>query len=275
MSTPWYVVKYMPDLYRREPRNVGVVLLDDDGGLARFYGQDPETGEVIPNWAAQLVPETRTYQQWVHYFVHHVGRGSWSRVLETLQRRRSFDNFYVEEGGSYEREYDDPQSAIEDLFRSLVTDAPMPAQGASSPELRSLVKRVFELAHVDKRVEKDPEYEVAVDGPRHQTHAKIRFDYRFVNGKTTLMERVPLSLEATRTNSEKVDALLYRIERVIANSDVEDFVAFYHVPDRATEEQERALEPTIRRLEAYADALDVGDVSFAARNLRQRLGVGK
>ena len=32
-------------------------------------------------------------------------------------------------------------------------------------------------------------------------------------------------------------------------------------------------EPAIRRLETYADALDVGDVSFAARNLRERLGI--
>lgn len=271
MSTPWYVVKYMPDLYRREPRNVGVVLLGDGGGLVRFFGQDPDTGEVNTNWASQMVPETRAYQQWIHYFSHHVGHGSWQRVLETLSRR-PFDNFYVEEGGSYEREYEDPHSAIEDLFRSLVADTPIPPQGAApTRELRGLVKEVFKLARVEP--EKRPEYEVAIQGPRHRTRTKVRFDYRYVNGKTTVMERVPLSLEGGQTNSERVDALLYRIDRVLENNDVDDFIAFYHVPERATEKQEQALEPSIRRLEAYADALEVGDVTFAASNLRQHLGM--
>ena len=272
MSTPWYVVKYMPDLYRREPRNVGVVLLDDAGGLVRFFGQDPDTGEVNTSHASVMVPETRAYRQWVHYFSHHAGQGTWPRVLESLQRR-SFDNFYIEEGGRFERDYDDPHAALEDLFRSLVADVSVPARDTTRvKELRGLVKRVFELAHLEDRIERQPEYDLEIEGPRSRTRTKVRFDYRFVNGATTLMERMPLTLNAPQLNSERVDALLYRIEQVLKGGADEKFIAFYHVPERATEAEQSTLEPHIRHLETHADALEVGDVSFAARNLRQRLG---
>jgi hypothetical protein len=274
MSAPWFVVKYIPDLYRREPRNVGVVLLtEEQRGLVRFIGQDPDSGEVNPNWAADVVPETRTYRQWVNYFSYHATGGSWGKALESLSRRQ-FDNFYVEEGGAYERDFDDPNSVLEELFRSLVSDTPLPAQdSAPAKQLRTLVKQVFKAAHIENRVETQPSYELEVQGRRSRALTTVRFDYRYVDEATTLMERVPLSLRRPQENSETVDALLYRIEQVLKTGEAENFIAFYHLPEQATEEQQQILQPHIRHLETYADALEVGDVTFAATNLRQRLSL--
>ncbi|MGJ6968791.1 hypothetical protein ACSDR0_43505 [Streptosporangium sp. G11] len=273
MSSPWFVVKYMPDLYRREPRNVGVVFLDRGAGWARFYGQDSASGDLNDQLACQLVPEIRTYRAWVHYFMHHATEGSWQTVLDSLSRRRAFDNFYVEEGGTYEREFDDPRSVLEDLFQSLVGDKPRPLVQATSRDLKSLVKEVFKVAEIEKKVERSPAFPVEVSGTRKHAQTTVQFDYRYTNGATTIMERVPLSMSKRQANVQTVNELLYRIENVIRQHDVDRFVAMYHVPDSAPEEAREFIEPQLKLLETYSDLLDVGDVPEAASNLRQRLSM--
>ncbi|MBB3726176.1 hypothetical protein [Nonomuraea dietziae] len=70
------------------------------------------------------------------------------------------------------------------------------------------------------------------------THARttVKFDYRYVCGTTTLMERVPLSRRRPETNSETADALPCRIEQVLKTGETENFIAFCRVPEQATEE---------------------------------------
>ncbi|WP_326825839.1 hypothetical protein [Streptosporangium sp. NBC_01756] len=263
----------MPDLYRREPRNVGVVLLDQGRGCARFFGQDAASGTLNGRLASQLVPETRAYEAWVHYFMHHAANGSWQKVMDSLSRRQTFDNFYVEEGGTYECDFDDPYAVLEELFQSLVGEStPTPKQPLPR-DLKSLVKQVFKAAHIEDKVKNKPTFPVDVSGPRSHAQTTIQFDYLYANGAMTIMERVPLSMDRRQSNVETVNEILYRIDHVLDQHDVDRFVALYHVPNSAPEEAREFLEPQLKLLEAYSDVLDVGDVPEAANNLRQRLSM--
>jgi hypothetical protein len=112
MATHWYLIQYIPDLYRREARNVGLALMHEGRGYARFLGQ--RSGEPCPTSAA------RTYEAWVNYLTHHLEAGTWQPALDTLSRRRSLDNFRVEHGGAWLGVVEDPQDLLDELFDQLV-----------------------------------------------------------------------------------------------------------------------------------------------------------
>jgi len=115
MDTPRFLVaKYFPDLFRKEPRNIGVVLWSPEITLARFVGERPDTpGKVdeqeIPSFAASH----EAYKQWVRYWQREiakpvirpatggplVGRTS-AGYLEAL-RQTGPGNFLLCDGGTF------------------------------------------------------------------------------------------------------------------------------------------------------------------------------
>lgn len=275
MSAPWFVVKYVPDLYRREPRNVGVVLLDGDRGLARFLGQDPLSDEVDADRVRSVVPETRTYRSWVEYFLYHVHAGTWSRVRESLSRR-AMDNFYVEEGGSWQLDNDDPHRLLGELYDSLVAEPPAPLQRSATPHLAALVNQVFIAAGVASRIESRPAFEIDVTGLRGRVHSKVRFDYLYANGHVTVMERMRLAPERPGDNLQSIDSFLYRAEHVTAaHPHINSYIALYQVTGAAPGEGHEEVDRELRLLEAYADTVDVSDIPTAAQELRGTLAGGQ
>ncbi|WP_204019129.1 hypothetical protein [Sphaerimonospora thailandensis] len=267
----------MPDLHRREPRNVGVVLLHEQSGYARFLGQDPLSGELNPSLAAHVVQQPMSYQAWVKYFLYHANRGSWSRVQETLARR-PLDSFYIEEGGVYELDYDGPREALEQLFRSLVdvrTAELSQFQGAGEhmrKDVKVLVDQVFVKAEIDREIIREPDFLIRVRGSRRTAETKVNFNYKYVNGSIALMERVPLSARNRDGNLRKINDLLYRIEHVLESYEVQRFIALYRVSGVDPILAQEAVDRELTLLETYADVLDVSDIPTAASNLRVQLG---
>jgi len=61
MKARWLVAKYMPDLRRREPDNVGVILLMDGRAHLRFLGQrDGRVDGRSVRWAGSV----KNYKAW-------------------------------------------------------------------------------------------------------------------------------------------------------------------------------------------------------------------
>jgi hypothetical protein len=96
MRTEWVVAKYMPDLRRREPRNIGVVLRHGDQVLARVVGEKADgriDGRILRGWG---VISAENYRAWVAYWRHALL--TTSDVRELLQPRADQD-FVLERGG--------------------------------------------------------------------------------------------------------------------------------------------------------------------------------
>lgn len=65
----------MPDLRRREPRNVGVVVTDGDRVLSRFLGED-ESGALLPlNRVSGPFESKKTYRSWWNHWQRTIDRG--------------------------------------------------------------------------------------------------------------------------------------------------------------------------------------------------------
>lgn len=271
MSTPWFVVKYVPDLYRREPRNVGIVLLHEGVGHVRFLGQDPLTGDLDVTRVQQVVPETRSYQAWIHYFTHHAELGTWPQVERSLSRR-SFDNFLIEEGGSWELDFESPQTLLAELYRTMVERKGEAADATTITRTSSLVRKVFEAAHIVDKIDSQPKFEVEIRGARGSARTEIGFDYQYTNGSVTLMERMPLGAQSPRENMKRVTDLLYRIERLTdAPVPINRFIALYHVSGAEDREPQEVAARELSILETSVDVLDVTNIPEAANDLRRRL----
>ncbi len=69
-TTPLYLLaKYIPDLDRFEPRNVGVIVWSPDGVEARFVAEKPDQpGDVDGRSVPGFVTSLGAYKQWIGYW---------------------------------------------------------------------------------------------------------------------------------------------------------------------------------------------------------------
>jgi hypothetical protein len=117
-ATRYFIVQHVANLFRREPRNVGVIVELRGQRYARFYG------EVLPGQLdLRTLPEIAypdVYRQWIDY---------WRRLLRTssdLERDLTEANgahYNVVVGGEVSETGNDPLAVVCDyLYCLLVTE---------------------------------------------------------------------------------------------------------------------------------------------------------
>ena len=111
-GTKYLLAKYIPDLRRQEPRNIGIIVWSPEGLEARFLGEKNEEMETIDGRSVPpFVTSLNAYKQWVHYWraeiekpeIKPVSGGDsvskdlpeFTEVLKTANR----GNFVLEDGG--------------------------------------------------------------------------------------------------------------------------------------------------------------------------------
>jgi len=68
-TTKYLLAKYIPDLHRFEPRNIGVIVWSPLGIEARFLAEYPNRpGEVDGRSIPGFVTSASAYKQWVRYW---------------------------------------------------------------------------------------------------------------------------------------------------------------------------------------------------------------
>ena len=184
MTASWYVCKYVPDLMRDEPRNLGVIVHDSAGELRfRFVGERTD-GVVDGRRAQHWVNSVETYKLWVKH---------WKKlacVEGTLKvdPRRLDDNYFVSPRMASLMEVD-ANLPIDDvanqLFASLVS---------GHEELVETLKDQVEVAFKRLNVFDDVEVDTkVVIGPDNALDT-LSFDYRYrTESAVALMERVNLA----------------------------------------------------------------------------------
>jgi hypothetical protein len=248
MKTPRYLIaKYIPDLGRMEPRNVGVIVWSPDGVEARFLAERADRpGEVDGRSIPAFVTSPPAYQQWVSFWRAELarpaieplrGRDKVSRgspgFLDALQSSGR-GNFVLAEGGFLL----DPVAAEElprladRLFAALV-------EAAGPEELPRLADRLFAVL-VEAAGPEDPrdpsldelcerliaEAGLAEDAnfrTRHEvvcpvapgTEERFEFSYAYQDGSLRrLYQRVPLPREKAPLRKSVHDAA-WMFEKVI------------------------------------------------------------
>jgi NUMOD4 motif-containing protein/HNH endonuclease len=122
MSAHWFVVKHVPDLIRREPKNIGVILYSEDASqpLSRFLGETDGgeiDGRTVPQFGNHFV-----YKAWVRQWRELSSHGPDALAHEVMRGRGPGASFYIEDGGHELVGHDarPPDEMLDDLFSMLV-----------------------------------------------------------------------------------------------------------------------------------------------------------
>jgi hypothetical protein len=254
MTTRWLLAKYMGDMRRREPVNIGVIVISEHGTLARFIAEK-EDGS-IDGRSARPMNSPVVYRQWVRHWRQLLERQEVSEILHVASHGWTDENYFLEAGGELLLDGGkvDPQDLLDDLYTSVVDDTPDPTRES----IGQLAERVMaDLTPVLSR----PIHRESLIRVRHDDKVdELRFDYRYNNGVPHLMQRVSLAFGDARS-WDRVHAAAWSFAEVrnASEPDLRDaqFIALYkpREPDATLDQQLGQLE----RLGAHTVDVSVPD----------------
>ena len=195
MTTPRYLLaKYMPDILRAEPRNIGIVLWTPDAVAARFVAEKPKDhGEVDGRRIPDFVTSQSAYKQWIQYWCSQleslqiepltggnpINRSS-PEYLEAL-KSTSNGNFVLTDGGFLLDDVasSDIPKALEYLYATLV-DVPRPPEAVEAQEqpfLQDLCTGLLKRAGIYTSKKLLRPYTVTNPGTTTRRAEKYKFSY--------------------------------------------------------------------------------------------------
>ena len=116
MNAKYWIAQYVSDVFRNEPRNVGVFVAIPGGVAGRFIGESDDKSVDGRRLRAFAYPEV--YRQWLDYWREELKSGQ----LDSLPRSSSA-NFRVCEGGTVDDIGNDSADAVAAfLYSTLVSN---------------------------------------------------------------------------------------------------------------------------------------------------------
>ncbi|MFJ5043456.1 hypothetical protein [Streptomyces sp. NPDC088719] len=262
MEANWYLVKYVPDPFRDEPRNIGVIVEKDGRGAVRFIGQ--RNGGFDGRRVRGVVRSARTMRAWIDYVEYHLESGTFCEQVQRLSARPG-QNYRIDFRGSVGLSAESGLQAIaDDLFHELVSDAGLLAAASIDDLTNELLFQRLSFPK-DREIERDVSYRVDLRGQPHE----LGFDYRYESDRTTLLDKISLSAPA-KSLGRTVHDLMFRIEHVHRAATKEpSFVTLY---DLGKAKMTEPIENHLRAIERYSHTINVRD-ERAAESVAEQLGV--
>ena len=241
MESSWYLVKFVPDLFRNEPENIGLIVVSHGEVASRFRGQDA-AGRVDGRKLPRRFPPVDIYRGWIDYLLRVAGQGELDVRLERLSRR--IDSIVVERRGSLCGDLAEvsAKDAVRRLYPMLV-DEPVEREKDIVAIAESIVARLA------VKIERD----VPVEVVEHGVARKLRFDYRYRGHHTALMDRLPLATTGRRIERE-INEMAYRLGAV-HKMGTANLVVLYTPP--VDDEAEAGL----RLIEQYAHTIEASSAT--------------
>ena len=251
----WLVARYISDLRRREPRNVGVVLKMGDRFLSRFLGEGGR-GRIDGRRVHAFVNSVDNYKAWVRHWQGVADGGS--KDLLALTNRRADDSYFLEYGGErlFGSEYADPNDMLDYLYSVLVEEMPEP----DTLNVKQLSEHVLTNAGIRDQVSEKYRLPVSV------TDSAL-FDYKYENGALHLMKRVTLTYDDERS-WVSAHAAAWDFEKAADHLNGSDGQLIAFVKARASDAE---LKSQMSLLGSLAHVLDVGEVQRATSQLTELL----
>ncbi|MCX7046007.1 MAG: hypothetical protein NTX50_11055 [Candidatus Sumerlaeota bacterium] len=225
-SAEYYLLKYIPDLHRFEPRNVGVILWSHEGVAARFLAERPDrSGEVDGRSVPSFIASTSAYKQWIMYWrkalrancaIPVQGGSAVARsapeFLKTLATANQ-GNYHLAPGGLLLDPVisDNLEEITSQLFDSLVISGI--AEEQRDPTLDEIVDEIIEDTRLSTDANFCNSYEVSCQFSQG-LEERFEFSHAYKNGSPkALLQRVPFSSRKRQTR-KTVDATAWMFEKV-------------------------------------------------------------
>jgi hypothetical protein len=120
MTRKWLLVKYVPNLNRFEPINVGIVLYCDGEAWCHFQGQTQDGR--INGRTVRIVKSLEVYRQWVDHWTRVLKQGGFEALESSAREAPRGENYFLEFGGEivFDAHPQNPLTLLADLYEHLV-----------------------------------------------------------------------------------------------------------------------------------------------------------
>lgn len=277
MTTPRYLIaKYIGDLRRVEPRNIGVILWTPAGVAARFLAERADRpGAVDGRRVPSFVTSTGAYKQWIEFWRGELEKTEIESVADPDKKVNRRDpgcldvlmasgkgNFVLADGGLLLDPVQDVEDAVDFLFNTLVESGVQEEQ--RDVTLDEVCDRLIEETNLLKDASFHSDYEVpcqVAPGVMEQ----FQFSHAYRNGSIKrLYQRVPLSPLKAMQRKNLHDAA-WMFERVTEAKIIrkENAVSLVFVPEGHS--ADNGVDRWLSVLGMVSRVVDVGNEEAAKR----------
>lgn len=259
-TTKYLLAKYIPDMHRFEPRNIGVIVWSPLGIEARFLAENAQRpGEVDGRSIPSFVTSDSAYKQWVRYWrealsgssIRPIGGGeiipaSSPAFMEALQKT-SKGNFVIADAGTVLDEVGEGELAAvaNQLYSQLVLEA---SPSEEVPD-RSFEERCDELL-VKTQLKSHRHFQ-----DRYPVKCTVRgveeeyvFSHALANGTIErLFQRFSIPKTKGRIQKSR-DAMAWTLESLINGKVVSSDQAVLIVDETPERQSETEVEKTLKLL---------------------------
>jgi hypothetical protein len=251
MNTPRYlIVKFIPDLFRNEPRNIGVIVWTPVGTAARFIAEKQQClGDIdarcLPGF---LTSAAAAYRQWISYWRHQLketliqsarsalkGNVDSPAYLEVL-KQSSKGNFQLMSGGEVLDPLppdSTPQDLADYLFKTLVDESFN--DDPKDPDLQTVMDRILSESAIKNAPGFHNDYEV--ECKLGSATDRFKFSFAFQNGNLNLFQKVTLPRQLPKME-KNVHATAWMFEQAVRADHISKengFALIYVTPEQKAE----------------------------------------
>jgi hypothetical protein len=281
-KTPKYLLaKYIPDLRRGEPRNIGVIVWSPEGVEARFLAEkENRLGDVDGRSVPPFVTSITAYKQWVAYWRTEIDKSeiepatggkrvekASDQFLETLQAANK-GNFVLEHGGEILDQVSEEELSkwASHLFVTLVESS-----GQDEPRDPTLDEVCNELLETSELIA-NPNFhnQFRVKCQIKGVEEEYTFSHAYKNGKLErLYQRVPFPKRRKGILKKNVHDAAWTFEKIIEARIIDQAktAALVYVSDEQRGDPE--IERSIDVLKSVTNVLDLRDHENVLKEFQQ------
>jgi hypothetical protein len=282
----YLIAKYVPDLFRNEPINVGVVLWLDGQVGSKFISEKSD-GKLDLRTAPTQIVSKPTFRQWVNTWRKMIEAdaakiiGTRETILKTDERfldaikSSGQGNYALEHGGQLLEEVKSSEfsNVLNYLFERLVEDRTDEIQNQNAKDIRNDLLRAGGL-NADRRVIADKMVPCVI-GSRTVHH---EFHLYVGNGAPVALAQVIPLTDHARSVKKTAESFAYRFgtAKNFYRDENPECIAFVYNPERRGEtlaiiDKEKPILDAMAELEAIATVIDItGDRSIAIKELQNQ-----
>ena len=274
-SPHFLIVKYVPDIRRMEPVNVGVILWVNGAVLARFYGEDPENLDRIRAPNSIRARNHSVYRGWVRFWRDEIKKPelpipggkkvamSSPDYLDALRYSANRNYLLVPGGFLMDRvESQSEHDALDELFRILVADE-LAEDSKESALLREGWKRVITKAGLKESPHFQPEKHIP--GSIRGVQREYRFSAVIGNGTPeAVLQKVVVSSDVSVNDA----SFKFAAVRDLYGWSDKRCASFIHVVPGTHDVADSIIQSAVEQLRAFSTVINVAQPKRAVKHLK-------
>lgn len=264
----YFIAKYVDDLTRNEPDNVGILASDGERIVARFDGED-DADHIDLRRVRHRITGSHAYRAWVHYWREAIKDpasvgvecNSPTDLMQQLVETASRD-FYLEKGGTILLDADERslEETARELYERIVREPDPPSPMSLQEKSRQALAAAGAPMEDEARFRKQFTVPLIVDG----VTVDHEVSYAVMNGTWHYLQEMPFDPGKPRVSRKEASHCAFLFEH--AGWSKEDGLILYDGSDLSGHST-----GLLEMLKSFAPVVDVDRVDDAAAQLHTSL----